>query len=352
MSGIQLTIEERTIEVAPGTTLLEAAREAEVYVPALCAHPDLPPWNGLEEWPEVFQGPERIAADPGAERPEPGCGLCLVMVEGSDEPVRACITEAASGIRVRVEGEDLTLLRREKLGDILRDHPHACLTCAQKVGCSREPCSTDVPLPERCCPLLGNCELEQVADHIGIPPDLERYHPPELPRVTDEPLFDRDYRLCIGCTRCVRVCRDVRGTDVLGLVFHEGRFRVGTRTPVLADADCRFCTACVEVCPTGALLDRDLASGDRREALVACRTACPAATDVPRYVGLTAEGRFSEAAAVVRERAPLPLTLGYICFHPCEGECRRGEVNEAISIRAIKRTAAEQDDGRRVCVAL
>jgi NADPH-dependent glutamate synthase beta subunit-like oxidoreductase len=345
MSGIRLTIEDTTVEVAPGTNLLQAAHKAEVYVPSLCAHPDIPPWKDLEEWPEVFHGLKRISTDPSAERPEPGCGLCLVMVEDDTEPVRACVTEAVDGMRIRVEGDDLQGLRRQKLGEVFRYHPHACLTCAQKIGCSREPCSTDVPFEERCCPLLGKCELERVADHIGIPPDLGRYHPPTLPQVTQESLFDRDYRLCIGCTRCVRVCRDVRGVDVLGLVFHEGRFRVGTRTPVLADADCRFCTACVEVCPTGALTDRDLSAGDRQEVLVPCRTACPARTDVPRYVGLATEGRFGEAAAVVRERAPLPLTLGYICFHPCEGECRRGEVNDAVSIRAIKRTAAEQDDG-------
>ncbi len=346
MSKLRLTIEGVAVEVAAGTTLLEAAREAGVYVPALCAHPDLPPWNGLEEWSEVFQGNERIPADPSSERPDPGCGLCLVMVEGDTEPVRACVTEARSGMRVLVEREDLRALRRKKLGDLLRDHPHACLTCAQKTGCSREPCSTGVPLPERCCPLLGDCELERVADHIGIPPDLGRYRPPDLPRVIQEPLFDRDYALCIACTRCVRVCRDVRGVDALGVVFHEGRFRVGTRAPELADSACRFCTACVEVCPTGALRDRALPAGDRRDALVSCQAACPARTDVPRYVGLAAEGRFSEAAAVVRERAPLPLTLGHICFHPCEEKCRRGEVNGSVSIRAIKRTAAEKDDGR------
>lgn len=327
-------------------SILEVAREAGVYVPSLCAHPDLPPWEGLDEWPEVFQGSERIVTDPSPERPEHGCGLCLVMVEGIEEPVRACVTEVEEGMRIRTEGDDLSALRRHKLRQILLHHPHACLTCAQKVGCSREPCSTDVPVEERCCPLLGNCELERVAEYVGIPADLGRYRPENLPRITEDPLFERDYNLCIACTRCVRVCRDVRGVDVLGFTFSQGRFWIGTRASGLEESECRYCTACVEVCPTGALRDLDLAAGDRTDALVACRAGCPARTDVPVYVGLVAEGRFSEAAAVVRERAPLPGVLGHICFHPCEEVCRRGQVNQPVSIREIKRTAAENDDGR------
>ena len=132
-------------------------------------------------------------------------------------------------MRISVEAEDLRPLRQQKLGELLRYHPRACLTCAQKVGCSREPCSADVPLEERCCPLLGNCELERVAEYVGLPADLDRYRPENLPRVTDEPLFERDYNLCIACTRCVRVCRDVRGVDALGFTYCEGRFWVGTR---------------------------------------------------------------------------------------------------------------------------
>ncbi len=345
MSMIRLTIEDTPVEVAPGTSLLQAAREADVYIPSLCAHPDLPPWEELEEWPEVFQGEVRIAGDSSAVRPEPGCGLCMVMVEGDAEPIRACVTEAVDGMRVRVEGNDLSALRRQRLGEIFRYHPHACLTCAQKVGCSREPCSTDVPVEERCCPLLGNCELERVADHVGIPADAVRYHPENLSLITGEPLFQRDFNLCIACTRCVRVCRDLRGVDVIGLTFHQGRYRIGTRAPSLVDSECRFCTACVEVCPTGALRDLNLPAGNRDDALVACRTGCPAHTDVPVYVGLAAEGRFAESAAVVRERAPLVHVLGHVCFHPCEAVCRRGELNNPVAIRAIKRTAAEHDDG-------
>ena len=75
------------------------------------------------------------------------------------------------------------------------------------------------------------------------------------------------------------------------------------------------------------------------------RNACPANLDVPKIMRLVVAGKFGEASAVVRERAPFPLTLGAICFHPCEQSCRRGKVNEPIAICDIKRFAAENDRG-------
>ncbi|GAI47755.1 unnamed protein product, partial [marine sediment metagenome] len=72
-----------------------------------------------------------------------------------------------------------------------------------------------------------------------------------------------------------------------------------------------------------------------------CRTACPVGIDVPRYVYLIAEGKFDESYAVVRERLPLPSVCGYICLAFCEEECRRGDVNEPVGIRALKRFVSE-----------
>ncbi|MCS6902703.1 MAG: NADH-quinone oxidoreductase subunit NuoF [Candidatus Bipolaricaulota bacterium] len=77
-----------------------------------------------------------------------------------------------------------------------------------------------------------------------------------------------------------------------------------------------------------------------------CSHTCPAEIDVPRYVRLIAAGRFAEAHAVIRERIPFPWVCGLVCFHPCEAKCRRALVDEAIAIRALKRAAAERDDGR------
>ncbi len=77
-----------------------------------------------------------------------------------------------------------------------------------------------------------------------------------------------------------------------------------------------------------------------------CSHTCPAEIDVPRYVRLIAAGRFAEAHAVIREKIPFPSVCGLVCFHPCEARCRRALIDEAIAIRALKRAAAERDDGR------
>jgi NADH-quinone oxidoreductase subunit F len=76
-------------------------------------------------------------------------------------------------------------------------------------------------------------------------------------------------------------------------------------------------------------------------AISPCQHACPAGIDVPAYVALIGEGRFMEATEVIRERNPFPSVCGRICTHPCELKCRRGEVDDSIAIRALKRQAAD-----------
>ncbi len=79
----------------------------------------------------------------------------------------------------------------------------------------------------------------------------------------------------------------------------------------------------VEVCPTGALCDKELKAGDRKAALVPCVARCPLEMQIPSYVSLTAQGKYDEARKVIGESVPLAASLGYICHHPCEDECRR-----------------------------
>jgi NADPH-dependent glutamate synthase beta subunit-like oxidoreductase len=336
--SIQITVDGTRVEAREGATLLEAALAAGVYVPALCAHPDLLPQADTPAVPAIYHGVRRIVHDAAAQGP-PGCGLCVVDVEGEGQ-VAACHTRVRDGQIVSTRGLPLESLRRERLARILTHHPHACLTCAQREGCTREPCSMSVPTRERCCSLLGRCELQAVSEYVGIDPSTPRYVPPDDEPPPTEPLFDRDPSLCIACGRCVRAC-DQREVHALGWVRDgAGRRWVGPQAETLAASGCRFCGSCVEVCPTGALMDRGVRAADRLHALVPCRAACPAQTNVPRYVHLIAEGRLDEAAAVVAERAPLVEVLGQVCFHPCEAACRRNEVNGApISICAIKREA-------------
>ena len=76
-----------------------------------------------------------------------------------------------------------------------------------------------------------------------------------------------------------------------------------------------------------------------------CQNTCPARIDVPRYIRLIADGKYDEALAVVREKVPFPAVLGYVCLHLCEAKCRRGQLDEPLAIRVLKRFAAEHDAG-------
>jgi len=76
-----------------------------------------------------------------------------------------------------------------------------------------------------------------------------------------------------------------------------------------------------------------------------CSHICPAGVDVPRYLRFISQGRFDQALAVIREKIPFPSVCGHVCPHPCEAKCRRGQVDEAIAIRALKRFAAEKGNG-------
>jgi len=76
-----------------------------------------------------------------------------------------------------------------------------------------------------------------------------------------------------------------------------------------------------------------------------CSHICPAGVDVPRYVRFIAEGKPAEAVAVIREKIPFLAVCGHVCIHPCETKCRRGQMDDAIGIRALKRFATEHDTG-------
>ncbi len=344
MAKLTIEIDGARIECSPGKTILEAADSSGIYIPRLCYHPDLSPTGEVPRVDSIYQADVKISGErPGiATGEETHCNLCLVEVAGCSEPVNSCITAVEDGMVVRANTENIRNLRKGALSKILADHPHACLTCAQKEGCSRTECSLNVPTDERCCILLGHCELEKVADCIGIPPDTLKYKPKHYPVVKSDPLFDRDFNLCINCLRCVRVCSDIRGVNALGTVWKDGRFWVGTVGGAkLNETDCRFCGACVEVCPTGALLDKEGVPAIRKDVPVPCVGSCPAGIDIPHYVQLIAKGRNREALELIRARVPFPGILGYVCFHPCEDVCRRGEIDQPIAICALKRFVAD-----------
>ena len=357
---VKIAINDNVCEAQEGASILTVATANDIYIPSLCSHPDLPPFKDLPLAARVFHGKTCHANEPPADDHNPqsstvnrqssihaleGCGLCVVELAGTAEPVRACQTSVTDGMSVRTESENLEERRRTSLMQILARHPHACLTCAQREGCSLEDCSANVPKEERCCTQFHDCELRKVAEYVGIKDETPRYRPAGLPALEDEPLFARDFNLCIDCARCVRACNQVRGVEALGIVHHDGRLLVGSVYPTLLESGCRFCGACVEVCPTGCLTDKVAPAGDRADWLLPCVHTCAAAVDVPGYIRAIARGDVKSAAALVWEKLPLAGVLGHICFHLCEAECRRSEIDDPIAICALKRFALENADG-------
>jgi formate dehydrogenase (NADP+) beta subunit len=345
VSKVRLVINGREVVAPSGATILEAARNSGIYIPALCRRPELPPAESAEGSRVIYQGDRRVEnARPG--EPPKKCGLCVVEVAGSPDLVGSCSTEVEPGMVVVTDSERIKAKRQENLTPLVSRHPHACLTCGQQEGCSLSHCSNNVPEKERCCIQFGHCEFQDVVNYVGIPSGAPKWTPTDLPVMDQDPLYVRDYNLCIGCTLCIRACKELRGVEALGFVWDEkGRLQVGSLGPTPAQSGCRFCTACVAVCPTGALRDKNVRPGREEEDLVPCRAACPAQIDVPGYIRLIAQGRREQADALVREKVPFPGILGRACGHPCEEVCRRGEINEPVSICALKRYAADGGQG-------
>ncbi|MBK5915030.1 FAD-dependent oxidoreductase [Rhodocyclus purpureus] len=337
-STVQLTIDGKQVDAPAGSSLLNAATAAGLYIPALCAHPDLPPASSRSS-----AGVNTNACADG------GCNLCLVAIEGRDGLHKACSTPVDAGMVVKSDTPAVTKARQENLAKILATHPHVCLTCPNREGCSRSQCSFGNPPEARCCSNFPSCELRKISDYIGIPNSTPAYRPAGLPVVTDEPFFDRNYNLCIDCRRCLVACNEVRGVgclEVKEVDTPQGKRRyVGTIAPTLLESGCKYCQACVTVCPTGALTDRTLDPARVEQSQVPCKSACPAGIDVPRYVQLAADGRYGEAIAVVREKLPFPGIVSRACFAMCESACRRGQLDDPLSIRSLKRIAADNDTG-------
>ncbi len=298
---IKLTIDDREVQASKGKSILEAALAEGIYIPHLCHHPDLPPIGS--------------------------CRLCVVEIEEAENPAPSCTTLVADGIKVTTKTEQLDHMRRLALELILSGHPQDCSTCNKYL----------------------NCELQSLKQYLTVEDLRVRKRTRPFPITQENPLFVHDFSRCVLCGRCVRACHELRGVQVLFYKKKERESYIGTASDLdLSDSDCRFCGACAEVCPTGAIMDKEeLVRGkNRKSALVPCKYACPAEIDVPRYIRFIQQKEYSEAISVIREKVPFPQVLGYVCNRPCEASCRRSYLNEAISIRDLKRYAAEHDEKR------
>ncbi len=140
----------------------------------------------------------------------------------------------------------------------------------------------------------------------------------------------------------------------------EGR----THKPVVDYNRCETCGVCLKACPAEPITDFRVEPDSLRGKLYAgssagpsinvtkifelpnCQASCPVRQDVRGYMRLIAEGRYGEALELIREANPLPSVCGYVCHHPCESACTRGQVDDPLSIRSLKRFVTDYDDGR------
>jgi NADPH-dependent glutamate synthase beta subunit-like oxidoreductase/Pyruvate/2-oxoacid:ferredoxin oxidoreductase delta subunit/ferredoxin len=296
-----IAIDGREVAALPGQSVLEAALAADIYIPHLCSHPNL--------------------------TVQAGCGLCVVEAEGAI--IRACEATAVDGMRVATKSEKLSHLRTVALELMLAGHPQDCTGCKAYL----------------------KCELQALMQYTGaVHSRLRAIHRKANGINAVNPVIVREMERCVQCGRCVRACRDLRGIDILRYNKLNAETYIGTENDLpLKDAGCRFCGACVEVCPTGALRDaEDIFRVDmpKELALVPCQAECPAHTDIPAYLRAAAEGRYSDAVGILREKLPFPHTLGHVCNNRCETGCKRGKLSEPISIRELKRFAVERDTER------
>jgi formate dehydrogenase alpha subunit len=257
MEGINLTIDGAKVTAEKGSTVLEVARSAGIYIPALCSHPYLPSSREVEPFDVVYQGKREYKND-GQSTEFEGCQLCLVHIEGMEGLPTACTTEVAEGMVIQTNTPEIQQKRRENLKPIIGEHPNVCLGCDRKEDCDPFRGSirkASVVTGCEFCPNNLKCELQEVAAFIGVDESTPPYEYRDMPDVKSDPFFERNYNLCIACTRCVRACQEVRGNSAIGLVFQDGKAIIGSKAPTLEESGCQFCGACVDVCPTGALTE-------------------------------------------------------------------------------------------------
>jgi heterodisulfide reductase subunit A-like polyferredoxin len=182
-----------------------------------------------------------------------------------------------------------------------------------------------------------------------------------------------DCAMCILSPKLVECARNknieiLTLADIEGLSGEVGNFEVKLRQrPRYIDmSKCNACGDCAIACPVSLPNEFDRNLGTRKavfrpyaqaipnvygisksEGMAPCKAACPAGVNAQGYVALIAAGKFDEAYELVKERCPLPAVCGRICQHPCETQCNRKELDEAVAVRDLKRFAADHVYAKR-----
>lgn len=205
-----LVVDGRDVSARETETILEAAQEVGIFIPTMCR---------LEGLSEV-----------GA------CRLCLVEVKGVSKLLPACVTRVEEGMEVSTRSERLDHYRRTVLEFLFAEGNHICSVCVAN----------------------GHCELQAMAQRLGMDHVRVPYLAPRRQIDASHQRFLFDPNRCILCTRCVRVCDEIEGAhtwDVMGR---------GIASRVMTDLNehwgestsCTSCGKCVQVCPTGALVEK------------------------------------------------------------------------------------------------
>ncbi|MCF7837254.1 MAG: [FeFe] hydrogenase, group A [Candidatus Marinimicrobia bacterium] len=198
------------LQVAPGTTILDAARQVNVKIPTLCYHPDLPAWAA--------------------------CGICVVKVEGSPKMLRACATPVGPGMKIITHDPEIVRVRRTVLELILSTHPNDCLQC----------------------PRNGNCELQTLAAEFGIREVPYQKRVRDLPQDDSTPSLILNPSKCINCGRCVLVCQQMQNVWALEFQGRGENVRMAPSADFkLNESPCIKCGQCSAHCPVGAIYERD-----------------------------------------------------------------------------------------------
>jgi NADH-quinone oxidoreductase subunit G len=221
----KVTIDGKAIEVEAGTNLIEAARRLGIEVPHYCYHPGL-----------------SIAGQ---------CRLCMVDIEKAPRPTIACNTQAADGMVVHTDSERVRETRRSIMEFHLINHPLDCPVCDQ----------------------AGECWLQIYYMKHGLyDPRMvdEKVHKPKAVPLGPHVMLDAER--CILCSRCVRFCDEVTGTGELGIFNRGDHSEIGLFPG--RDLENNYSANVVDICPVGALTDRDFRFQVRVWYLDATKSIC------------------------------------------------------------------------------
>ena len=216
MSVVTLKIDDIECTGKVGQTILEVAKENNVQIPVLCDLKGLTP----------------VAA----------CRLCLVEVEGLPKLVPACATKIQEGMVVKTNTEKLKNYKRMVVELLFSEGNHICASCV----------------------VNGHCELQDLGYMVGMDHVRFDYLWQSFKIDSSHPKFVMDQSKCVKCTRCIRVCDEVEGAHVWDLRGRGINVRVSTGfdEPWGQNKDCTQCGKCVQVCPVGALFDKNATSSE------------------------------------------------------------------------------------------